>query len=79
MIASTLVAAALASTSPAQAAPAAPAHHHAAMAASGARSVPNQAMAGHGGHAEAKMDCCKDGCACCAKKDAAKAETAPAR
>ena len=59
MIASTLVAAALASTQPAQATPQPMADH--------------AAMADHQGMAKAKMDCCKDGCECCAKKDAAKA------
>lgn len=73
MIASTLVAAALASTNPAQAAPA-PALDHSAMAASHDKAAPH--AAGHKGMAEGKMDCCKDGCACCAKKDAAKAPDA---
>jgi len=78
MIASTLVAAALASTKPAQAAPA-PAHDHSAMAAAHKQAA-HQDMAGHKDMAEGKMDCCKDGCACCAKKDAAKATDAkPAR
>ena len=66
MIASTLVAAALASTSPAQAAPVAapaPAHDHSAMASP-------KDMGGQKGMAEGKMDCCKDGCACCAKMKA---------
>ncbi|MDQ3143282.1 MAG: hypothetical protein M3Q57_00165 [Pseudomonadota bacterium] len=73
MIASTLVAAALASTNPAQAAPApAAAHDQAAMAG-------HQGMPDHKDMAGGKMDCCKDGCACCAKKDAPKAEAAPAR
>jgi len=62
MIATTLAAAVLASTQPAQTAPPPMADH--------------AAMADHQGTAKAKMDCCKDGCECCAKKDAAKA---PAR
>ena len=56
MIASTLVAAALASTSPVQATPA-PAPMPADQAA----------MKCHEGAEQAKMDCCEDGCACCAK------------
>ncbi len=73
MIASSLLAAALASTSPAQAAPApAPAHDHSAM-------VGDKGTGGAMKMVEGKMDCCKDGCACCAKKDAAKTtEAAPA-
>ena len=77
MIASTLVAAALASTNPAQAAapaPAAPAKkaHHAGMAG-------HEHMKSAKGMAEGKMDCCKDGCECCAHKGAAKAgDSAPA-
>ena len=74
MIASTLVAAALASTNPAQAAapaPAAPAKaHHAGMAG-------HEHMKSATGMAEGKMDCCKDGCECCAKTEAAKAGDAP--
>ena len=64
MIASTLVAAALASTNPAQATPM-------------PMKTEQAGMAGQKGMATSKMDCCKDGCACCAKKDAAKA--APAK
>ena len=74
MIASTLAAAALAATNPAQAAPAA--QDTSAMAASHARMAPHQEMAGHEGMAKGKMDCCKDGCACCGKKDEAKATPA---
>ena len=75
MIASTLVAAALASTNPAQAAlpaPVAPAKAHAGMAG-------HEHMKSAEGMAEGKMDCCKDGCECCAHKGAAKAgDSAPA-
>ena len=76
MIASTIVAAALASTNPAQAAapaPAAPAKaHHAGMAG-------HEHMKSAEGMAEGKMDCCKDGCECCAHQGAAKAgDAAPA-
>lgn len=73
MIASTLVAAALASTNPAQAAapaPVAPAKAHAGMAG-------HEHMKSAKGMAEGKMDCCKDGCECCAKTEAAKAGDAP--
>jgi len=75
VIASTLVAAALASTQPPPlaAAPAmAPvAHDRAAMAAQhGAHDMGKQdAKAGaKNDMAAGKMDCCKDGCACCAGK-----------
>ena len=75
MIASTIVAAALASTNPAQAAlpaPVAPAKAHAGMAG-------HEHMKSAKGMAEGKMDCCKDGCECCAHKGAAKAgDAAPA-
>ena len=76
MIASTFVAAALASTNPAQATPA-PVHDHGAMAASHAHTALHQEMAGHDHKAGGKMACCKDGCECCAKKDG-KAEAKPA-
>jgi hypothetical protein len=70
MIVSTLVAAALASTQPAPAAASAPmAHDHAAMAAQHAGHDMTKQDAAKAG----KMDCCKDGCACCADKGAAKA------
>ena len=62
MIASTLVAAALATQAPVAATPAPMAHDHAAMAA-------QHDMANHDAKREmaaGKMDCCKDGCDCCA-------------
>ncbi len=77
MIASTILAAALASTNPSQAATApAAAHNHAAMA--GHDMSGHKDMAAAKGMAEGKMDCCKDGCACCAKKDAKVGEAKPA-
>ena len=69
MIASAILATTLASTSP-QAAPATPA----AVPASAQSSAPAAKPAMAGG----KMDCCKDGCACCGKDKAMKAEAAPA-
>ena len=64
MIASVILATTLASTAPQAAPAAAPASQSAAPAA-------KPAMAG------GKMACCKDGCACCGKDKAAKAEAAP--
>ena len=74
MIALTLTAAALAAANPAQPAPAGP--DHSATAPSAARIMTQEEMAGQEAMAKGKMDCCKDGCACCGKKDEAKATPA---
>ena len=59
MIASTILAATLASAQPATAPAPAPAMDHKAMDMKSDK-------------AAAKMDCCKDGCACCAKDKASR-------
>lgn len=65
MIASTLMAAALAAQPAPAVAPAA--HDHSAMTAQD-----HKAMTAKPAAAGKMEGCCKDGCSCCAKKDAAK-------
>ena len=65
MIASTILASALASSTPLATPAAAPAAEVAQVAPSTVKP----------GMAEGKMDCCKDGCACCGKDKAVKTES----